>query len=71
MCIGGKSFAWVYENRKEFVEFTVEKMDKPTKLFLKWKKYVLSRINIKQDDTSSGTGNRRRTGTPEEGYREN
>ena len=51
MDIGGKSFAWVYENRKEFVEFTVEKMDKPTKLFLKWKEYVLSRINIKQDDT--------------------
>ena len=37
--IGGRTFAWVFENRKEFVEFTMQKMDSPTGLFLEWKKY--------------------------------
>ena len=47
MCIGGMTFSWVFENRKEFVEFTFEKMDKPTGLFKQWKDYVCRRINNK------------------------
>ena len=43
MCIGGRSFAWVYENRKEFVEFTLEKMKKTTGLFREWKTYCINR----------------------------
>ncbi len=39
MCIGDKTFIWVYENRKEFVDFTVTKMDKPTGLFQQWQSY--------------------------------
>jgi hypothetical protein len=35
----GKSFLWVFTNRKEFVDFTLTDMKKPTGLFLVWKEY--------------------------------
>ena len=46
--IGGKTFAWVWENRKEFVDFTLNDMTKPTGLFDVWKKYCLNKT--KQHD---------------------
>ena len=49
MCIGEKTFEWVYVNRKEFVEFTVNQMEKPTGLFLKWKRYCKERLKIEQE----------------------
>ena len=45
MCIGGKSFEWVYENRAEFVDFTINEMENPTKMFLTWYNYCLFRQN--------------------------
>ena len=39
MNIGGKSFGWVYENKKEFVDFTLNDMRGCTGLFLQWKDY--------------------------------
>ena len=41
MNISDCSFRWVFDNKKEFVKFTLEKMDSPTGLFLEWKNYVL------------------------------
>ena len=39
MCIGERTFRWVYEHRKEFVDFTVNEMNTPTGLFQKWQSY--------------------------------
>lgn len=36
--VGGKTFLWVWENRKEFVEFTLG-MIETTKLFKVWQQY--------------------------------
>ena len=48
--IGGRTFSWVFMNRKEFVEFTLEKMDSPTGLFLEWKNYCKEHSqSIKKD----------------------
>ena len=44
MCIGCKSFGWVFENRKEFVEFTINDMENPKGLFLKWKQFCKERL---------------------------
>ena len=41
--IGGKTFAWVLEHRKEWVNFTLDKMENPSGFFLKWKTYLLNR----------------------------
>ena len=43
MDVGDRTFAWTYENRKVFVEFTREKMDSPSGTFKMWKDYVLRR----------------------------
>ena len=43
MCIGGKSFEWVFKNRPEFVEFTLTEMLQPTGLFLEWKEFCKAR----------------------------
>ena len=42
MCIGGRPFAWVYENRPEWVDFT-RSWDTATGLFEEWRQYVLNR----------------------------
>jgi len=39
LCIGERTFRWVYEHRKEFVDFTVNEMNEPTGLFQKWQSY--------------------------------
>lgn len=49
MCIGCKTFEWVFENRKEFVEFTVNEMNEPKGLFLKWQKYCKARRKIERE----------------------
>ncbi len=49
MCIGERTFLWVFENRKEFVDFTVNEMDAPTGLFLKWQKYCKERLKISHE----------------------
>ena len=43
MDIGEKTFAWVYENRKEFVDFTLTDMTKPRGIFEVWQNYCLSK----------------------------
>ena len=42
--IGEKSFDWVYVNKKEFVNHTIQDMKKPTGLFKKWLEYCKERI---------------------------
>ena len=41
--IGDQTFAWVAENRPEWVDFTLHEMDEPSGLFLLWKTYLLKR----------------------------
>ena len=38
--IGNKTFLWVKNNKSDWVDFTLKEMDKPTGLFLQWKKYL-------------------------------
>ena len=38
--IGGKTFEWTWENKKDWCEFTMNEMNKTTGLFRKWKDYV-------------------------------
>ena len=40
----GKSFEWVFKNKKEFVDFTVKEMGSPTGLFAVWKNYCENKI---------------------------
>ncbi len=49
MCIGCKTFEWVFMNRPEFVDFTVNEMDEPTGLFLKWQKYCKERLKVSNE----------------------
>ena len=53
MCIGGRSFAWVFANREEFVKFTVDKMDSPSGLFKQWKDYCLEQTSNESGCKSS------------------
>mgnify|MGYP004134969143 CR=1 FL=1 len=39
MDIGGKSFKWVYEHKKVFVEFCLTEMNGPTGMFKEFQKY--------------------------------
>lgn len=39
--VGGKTFVYTYENRPEFVKFTLTEMNKPTQFFLVWKNYCM------------------------------
>ena len=43
MDIGDRTFAWVYDNRKEFVEFTLG-MSKTTGLFKSWFQYCQRKL---------------------------
>ena len=42
--IGDRSFKWVFDNRKEFVDFTLTEMEVPSGLFLKWQDYCKQQI---------------------------
>ena len=48
--IGGKSFEWVFINKKEFVDFCVEEMEKPTGLFKKFQDYCLNKLKIRKQN---------------------
>ena len=52
MNVGGKTFQWVLENKQEFVDFTINEMNKPTGLFRQWKQYCM-KYSKKQNDGSS------------------
>jgi hypothetical protein len=43
--IGDKTFTWVYEHKKEFVEFIIL-VSNPTGLFLSFQKYCVQRMGI-------------------------
>ena len=47
MDIGGKSFEWVYTNKKVFVEFCLTDMENPTGMFKKFQEYCfdMQRLN--------------------------
>ena len=45
MCIGLKTFKFVFEHRKEWVDFTLTDMENPKGLFLKWKQYCQHKLN--------------------------
>ena len=49
--VGGKPFSWVYQHRKEFVDFTLKEMDNPTGLFRKWKTYCKNRKKQSNKET--------------------
>ena len=51
MDIGNKSFEWVFENKKEFVDFTLNDMCNPTGLFKQWQDYC-RKISKKDHGTS-------------------
>ena len=55
MDIGLKSFRWVYANRPEFVDFSMNDMEEPTGLFLTWQNYCKARIS-KEKVNESLTG---------------
>jgi len=44
--IGNKSFEWVFENKKDYVDFTVREMKNPTKFYKKWKDYCIRKVKI-------------------------
>ena len=53
--ISNQTFAWVAENRPEWVEFTLNEMDNPSGLFLHWKNYLVKRKKdeeIKNESTA-------------------
>ena len=39
----GKTFGWTWENKKEWVDFTLTDMTKPTGIFEVWQKYCFSK----------------------------
>ena len=50
MNIGSRTFEWTYANKAEFVDFTLTEMKKPTKMFLRWYNYCVSKT--KDNDKS-------------------
>ena len=42
--IGGRSFAWVYKHRSEFVDFTLTEMTETKGLFRSWQNFCRARI---------------------------
>ena len=69
--VGGQSFEWVYKNRAVFVEFTREKMENPSGMFLKWRNYVhekdkesdvLPNATDRQADVEGAAPDRRESG---------
>ena len=43
----GKAFLWVYENREEFVQFTLEEMTNCSGFFKTWQEYCTRKSNYK------------------------
>ena len=53
MCIGGKHFRWVFANRKEFVDFTLNEMNNPKGLFAKWQKFCKEQIKFSENENKA------------------
>ena len=49
MDIGNKRFVWVFDNKKEFVDFTVKEMENPKGLFKKWQTYCKARLKFERE----------------------
>ena len=41
--LAGKTFLWVYKNKAEWVDFTLNEMKEPTQLFKIWKSYCVKK----------------------------
>ena len=54
--IGGKSFAWVRDNREEWCKFTVEKMKDTTGFFKIWQEYLINKNAAKNEIKLRPTG---------------
>ena len=54
MNIGNRTFLWTWDNKKEFVEFTLLEMTKPTKMFLQWFNYCTFKTKQEHDWPSKG-----------------
>ena len=63
MNIGLKTFAWVYENRTEWVKFS-EKWETATGLFQFWYLYVKLRASLINSDDQSTDGSDNENGGP-------
>ena len=48
--IGGKSFEWVFINKKDFVDFCVTEMENPTGMFQAFQKYCLHMLKIEKQN---------------------
>ena len=48
--IGLKSYLWVFENKKEFVDFTITGMKNCKGIYKSWQDYVLEKSNINKSD---------------------
>ena len=44
--IGGKNFLWVFQNKPEYVDFTIHEMKDPSGLHKLWKNYCIRKKNI-------------------------
>lgn len=44
MCIGDRSFDWVYENRKEFVDFTLTEMKNAKGFFKDFQQFCKAKL---------------------------
>jgi len=49
MNVGERTFLWTWNNKKEFVEFTLLEMTKPTKMFLRWFNYCTLKTKQEND----------------------
>ena len=47
MDVAGKTFEWTFLHKKEFVDFTLTEMEKPTKLFKRWQDFCKSKMKVK------------------------
>ena len=45
--LNGKTFQWVYENKKDWVNFTLTEMKKPLGLFKVWQEYCKRKHGIR------------------------
>ena len=54
MDVAGKTFLWTWLHKKEFVDFTLTEMKRPTKTFLVWYNYCLQKTKEDNDKPTQG-----------------
>ena len=52
-----KPFLWVYENKPDFVDFTVHEMEKPTGFFKVWREYCVNKTNSDESNAKPRPNN--------------